>query len=167
MSAEIAFLRPRISERIEVASLPALQHIIVRMRPLDHREVYALRWYDDEDVDSLANEMLRLAPFCWVVTATDGEPVYAFGVRDLWPGVCTLGGFGTQRWRDALWPVTRFTRRLLKMTLGDGYVHRIECVALAEKIDSHKWLEWLGAERECVLRAFGRGREDYIRFVWR
>jgi len=169
MSAEIAYLRPRprISRRIEPATLPALLHVIGHMREVDHREVYALRWYDDNDAASLAGEMLRMAPFCWVAHADDGEPAYAFAVRDMWPGVCALGGFGTDRWKDVLWPVTRFTRRLLKATLTDGFVHRVECVSLAEKIDGHRWLRWLGAESEAVLWAYGRHREDYIRFVWR
>lgn len=160
-------LRPiQLPGRLVAATPDALHHVAAHMRAMDRREVYGLHWFDDPD--SLVHRMMTMAPLAWVALAPDnGEPVYAFAILPVRPGVWAMGGFGTDRFPVIARPLTRFTRHLIVSTLADDFGHRIECVSIAEKIDGHRWLESLGAQREGVLHAYGRNQEDYIMFAWR
>jgi hypothetical protein len=145
------------------STFEAVYHIAQHMREMDKREVYATRWTDSPE--TLAAEMSSLQPsFVW--TAKDGEPVYAFAMNAVRPGVWTGGGFGTDRWPEVMRAVSKHLKGVM-VPLMLSASHRIECCTLAEKIDGHRWLRWLGAEQEAVLHGYGRGGEDYLLFTWR
>jgi len=146
-------------------SLPAVLHVARHMREIDRREVFSLRWTDSEE--ALAEDLMRIGGPAWIATAKDREPVYAFGLAPHRPGVWTVWGFGTDRWPEVMAPVTRFIKRVLLPAMLIDNAHRVDCVSLLDKVAGHRWLEYLGAERESLLKEYGRNREDYFMYVWR
>src|SRR5262245_33764163 len=145
--------------------MDTLMYVIRHMRPLDRREVCALQFSDSEE--ALAQKLLHRET-SWIYAHPDtGEPVYAWGMYMLRPGVWTFWGFSTDRWSDVALRVTRIFRRNLKPWMQSERVHRIDCLSIKEKVDGHRWLKYLGATEEATLYAYGRNREDFKLFVWR
>jgi hypothetical protein len=82
------------------------------------------------------------------------------------PGVWEVFAFGTDLWPSVVLDMTRYaTRRIMPALLRVGF-HRAECRALAFHEDSRKWIEFLGAREEAVLKKFGRAGEDFVSYVW-
>jgi hypothetical protein len=142
----------------------ALAHIVRNLRPRDRREIFALRWHDDED--QLVREIFGVAGALWRVWCLDDEPVSINGVIPVRPGVVIAGAFGTMKWRSTVKQMTQWSRDYVIPTLHHAGFHRGEAYVLAENTDSRKWIEHLGGEIEAVLKGYGRGREDFILYTW-
>lgn len=142
-----------------------LRHIAANLRPRDRREIFALRWNDD--VDEFAFEVGKVAGDLWRMWWVDGEPVAVAGVVPIRPGVVIGGAFGTDKWRQVVRPMTRWFRDYTIPILNRSNYHRGEVYVLAENTDGRRWVEFLGAEIEAVLKGYGRGREDFLLYVWR
>ena len=143
---------------------PMMLHIASRLREEDKREQNALRW-DDTD-QALAATMMNFGSPAWIACAENPlEPVYAFGLTPLRPGVWSLWGFGTDRWPHVALKVTRWARRVIVPSLPE-MGHRVECYCLASKVSAHRWLERFGAVEEGTLRGYGRNGEDFKLFSW-
>lgn len=140
-------------------------HVAQRMRAIDRKEVFALRW--DNSEEKLAFACMHRGDLKWVAKAADGEPVYAMGVYPAWPGRWELWGFATDRWPEVMLSVTKFIKRNMVQTLRAGLGNRIDCISLVEKVDGHRWLKYLGATELTLLRAYGRNGEDFKWFEWR
>ena len=145
-------------------TIEGVRYIARYLRPRDRREIFALRWNDDED-DFVA-EVCRVAGDLWRMWAIDGEPIAVNGVVPVRPGVVLAGAFGTKRWRSILRPMTRWSLDYVIPVLRQANYHRGEAYVLAENTDSRRWIELLGGEIEAVLKGFGRGREDYLLYAW-
>ena len=78
------------------------------LRERDRREIFALRWDDDED--ALIDDITVYAGPMWRRVVLHGEPVAINGVIPVRPGVVIGGAFGTDKWRQALRPMTRWSR---------------------------------------------------------
>jgi hypothetical protein len=44
--------------------------------------------------------------------------------------------------------------------------HRGQCISPADHLDTHRWLRWLGAKEEAMLRKYGKNGEDALLFAW-
>ena len=141
-----------------------LTHIVRNLRPRDRREIFALRWTDDED--ELINDLCRNMGAMWRVWSWDQEPVAVNGVIPVRPGVVIAGAFGTDRWRFTLRAMTQWSLNYVIPALKHSNYHRGEAYVLASNTDSRRWLEFLGARPESLLKAFGREREDFLLYVW-
>lgn len=145
--------------------IDAMLHITHRLRPLDEKEVFAIRY--DNDPSKLADDFMASCSPGWI--ACDDrtrEPIYAFGMYPLRPGVWSMWGFGTPHWPRVALSVTRMFRKVL-CPIASDLGHRFECICLAEKTDAIRWLKHIGLEEEAHLRGFGRNGEDYKLLVWR
>lgn len=148
--------------RIEPATLPALQHIMRRLRAIDRAELTATALSDD--LDNLPALITRFCVTAFV--AIDEQPIAAWGLMPMWPGVGTAWAFGTDDWDQALLAMTRHVRRfMLPMLMRQGY-HRIEARGLAQRPDTERWLKVFGARPEVVLRCFGKSGEDFVLYRW-
>jgi len=147
-----------------LVSLEGLRSLVRNMRPRDRREIFALRWTDDED--QFALEVSRTAGDLWRMWSVDGEPVAVNGVVPVRPGVVIAGAFGTKRWKSIVRPMTRWSLDYVIPILHQANFHRGEAYVLAANIDSRRWIELLGGEVEAVLKGFGRGREDFLLYAW-
>lgn len=143
---------------------PMMLHITSRLRDADKREQDALRW--DSNEQALAADMLALGSPSWIACAVDPlEPVYAFGLTPVRPGVWAMWGFGTNRWPDVALKVSRWCRRVIQPS-APKMGHRIECYVLAEKESAHRWIERFGGVCEGTLRGYGKNGEDFKLYAW-
>lgn len=142
----------------------ALRYIARNLRPRDRREIFALRWHDDEE--AFVAEVCNVAGDLWRLWSLDGEPVAVNGVVPVRPGVVIAGAFGTNRWRSVVKSMTRWSLEYVIPILRQANYHRGEAYVLAENTDSRRWIELLGGEVEAVLKGFGRGREDFLLYAW-
>jgi RimJ/RimL family protein N-acetyltransferase len=141
-----------------------LRWVIENLRPRDRAEIYALRW--DEDGDSFAQDFFPLMGAMCRIWEHDGVPVSVQGVLCARPGVWEVFAFGTPSWPRVILSMTRYaTRTIMPALLRVGF-HRAECRALVAHEDSRRWIEFLGAREEGVLKGLGRGGEDFVGYVW-
>ena len=141
-----------------------LSYIVHHMRSRDRREIFALRWNDDED--QLVDDLLRITGDLWKMWSVDGEPVAVNGVVPVRPGVVVAGAFGTAKWRMTLKDMTRWSQGFVIPALRTSSFHRGEAYVLAANTDSRRWIELLGGEVECLLKGYGRQREDFLLYAW-
>jgi len=142
-----------------------LAYIVRNLRPRDRREIFALRWDDDEA--QFVAHVYASAGDLWRMWSIDGgEPVAVNGVVPVRPGVVIAGAFGTSRWRSVVKPMTRWSLDYVIPILRQAGYHRGEAYVLAENTDSRRWIELLGGEIEAVLKGFGRQREDFLLYAW-
>jgi len=147
------------------ATLPGIVHVAQRLRPLDRKECLALLWGDDEM--AIARHAMAAGEPGWIAHASDGEPVYAFGMTPTRPCCWACWGFGTMRFPEVMIGVSRFVKFHLVPGLLDTDALRMELLCLAEKVEAHKWLRLLGARETIELPCFGRNGEDFKMLVWR
>lgn len=147
----------------------ATRYIIANMRDIDRREIYGMREPPRDDPDVLLDDVCtvsRLGPMMtWF--ASDGEPVAVNGAwrRDLF--TADVWAFGTPRWREIVKPMTRHALRVMvPWLLSEGF-QRAECLALAERADTRRWLPRLGMRQETVLAEVGHQRQDYVLYAWK
>ena len=154
---------------IAEATTYTLGYVIEHMRPIDKREVYALRPNDDKL--GLAMDLYGRSPLCFTAFERSGKkgrirPVACYGAAPMWPGVWQVWMIATSRWRAVSREVTDAIRTELIPVLVKEGAHRVECCALAENKRTIAWLESLGARIEGVpLECFGRNRETFVRLV--
>jgi RimJ/RimL family protein N-acetyltransferase len=141
-----------------------LAYIAANLRPRDRREIFALRWNDDED--QFVNDVFAYMGDLWRMWSLDGEPVAINGVVPVRPGVVICGAFGTSKWRKTIKHMTRWSLDYVIPVLKLSNFHRGEAYVLAANTDSRKWIELLGGEIEAVLRGYGKGHEDFLLYVW-
>jgi RimJ/RimL family protein N-acetyltransferase len=142
-----------------------LTHIVQNLRPRDDEEIFALRWNDNRD--EFVRDYLPLMGATCVIWERDGVPVSCQGIVCIRPRVWEVFGFGTACWPSVILSMTRYaTRAIMPSLLRVGF-HRAECRALAVHEDSRRWIEFLGAHEEGVLKGYGRGGEDFVSYVWR
>lgn len=140
-------------------------YIARHMRDSDRREIFAVRWNDDED--ELVRDVTMVAGKLWRVWLWDGEPVAINGVVPIRPGVVNCASFGTDKWRNVIRPMTHWSREWLIPCLQVSHYHRGEAYVAASNIQSRRWLRALGANVEAYLHHFGRNKEDFILYAWR
>lgn len=140
-------------------------HIVRNLRERDRREIFGLRWDDDED--ALISEIFLVAGPMWRVWSYRGEPVAMNGVVPLRPGVVSAGAFGTVKWSYVARPMIRWSREWVIPRLHSAGYHRGEACALAANVDGRRFIELLGGRLEAYLWKYGRNREDYVLYHWR
>jgi hypothetical protein len=148
---------------IEAPTALALAYIARNLRANDHIECLAGRI---ATVDQLAAEATLTPGLCDIVYLGD-YPVAAIGAREMWKGVWSVWAWGTENWNDVATTLTRHALRTLKPAMLARGGHRAECMSWTCHIPAHRWLEFLGFQREGVLHAYGRNREDFIMYAWR
>jgi len=149
-------------ERIEREDIA---HIVHHLRERDRREMFALRWDDNEEhltdaIFAVAGPMWRL--WCW-----RDEPVALSGIIPQRPGVVMAGAFGTERFPRVARAILSWGRRWVIPRLQAAQYHRGEAYALAANIDGQRFIEAMGGRKEAYLHKYGRDREDFVLFVWR
>jgi hypothetical protein len=142
-----------------------IAHIVRNLRERDRREIFALRWDDDED--ELISQLFVTAGPMWRVWSYRGEPVAMNGVLPLRPGVVSAAAFGTEKWHHVVRPMVRWSRYWVIPRLQAAGYHRGEACAMAANVDGRRFIELLGGKLEAYLHKYGRSREDFILYHWR
>lgn len=150
---------------IKPVTLAATEYICLNMRERDRAEIFGMRSHDN--ALWLAAEVVRMAAEGRAVIAQHrGVPAGIAGANRLWPGCYTIWAFGTDRWPCVAVDLIRWARTDLKSWLLAGGAHRVQCESRSDHVDAHRLLERFGAERECVLRSYGRDGADYFLYAW-
>lgn len=150
---------------IRPISFEAVRHLARHMREADRLEVF--NTLDHDDPDRLAREICLVTAFGRTgVSFIDGMPVGLIGVSPIRSGVWSAWSFGTDDWHRGAFDLTRFAfRHLMPWLLARG-AHRLQCESRFDHVEAHRWLERCGAQREGILRGFGRDGSDYIQYSW-
>jgi hypothetical protein len=142
-----------------------IAYIVRNMRDRDRREIFALRWDDDED--ALIDQLHASAGAMWRLWFYQGEPVAMNGVLPLRKGVVCANAFGTDKWRHIVRPMIHWSVNWVIPCLKVAGWHRGEAYALAANADGRKFIELLGGKLEAYLYHYGREREDFVLYHWR
>jgi hypothetical protein len=135
------------------------------MRDRDRDEIYATQ-YSDNPEDLLQLQLMLMGDMCCIWTCA-GVPVSCQGILPIHPGVWTMFAYGTDQWPRVVLSMTKHAlRRIVPALLAVG-AHRVECRALASHTESRRWIEFLGAREEAILKAYGKRQEDFVLYVWR
>lgn len=151
-----------------------INHVIRNLRADDARELRAIFGPDLRGVAPHTFAAATAAAW-WAAALIDREtqlPAAIVGVTPAHPtGACRSGGawlagtaaFTTARAlalgvfvRDALIPYLRAEEGLT----------RVEVRALAANARSIRWLEWMGASRECEIPGHGVNGEAFVQLAW-
>ena len=137
-------------------------YIAEHMREWDRREVFAGLWTDSPY--EVVQHALLWKPG-W--TAYFGlKPIALVGAFPTHPGVWSVGMVATDEFPKIGKKLTRFVKRVMIPALVETGAHRAECCSMVGHEEAHRWLKLLGAHEEALHKGFGRGQEDFIRFVW-
>ena len=150
---------------VRPGSVRDITYVAANMRDADRREIFCQR--ADEDVRALAMTMSYVSPVHCYAAFEDCSPIAVFGASEQHPNMWTAWAFGTRRLRRAVPAITRFVRSRIAGALLDCGANRVEVRSIAGHDIAHRWLETLGAEREALLRGFGKGGEDFVLYAWR
>lgn len=147
-------------------SYPDLEYICFNMRERDQDEIYALRPYDNPfrlawDANIAINNMGR-GKISWV----NGRPAAVAAFTQHHPGCWEVWMFGTDAFEKAALPLLGWVRREAIDILANVEAHRLQCDSKSDYVSAHRMIEAMGAERESVLRRYGKDGSDFIRFVW-
>lgn len=148
-------------------SLLDVLYVTRNMREWDRREIFATRFNDDPD--QLAMDVMRWGPFWWVAGAeVDGRDraIAVIGATEVWPGMWSVGMFATDDFHHIGLPLTRWVRRSMIPAIVKQGIRRGECRSIEGHEVAHRWLEMLGAKPEGELKAYGKGGETFITYVW-
>lgn len=150
---------------IKSVSWSSILFLAHNMRERDRVEVFNAINHDSPDM--LARECLWVTAYGKTgVAFSGGRPVGVVGVVPLRGGVWEAWAFGTNEWSRGARDLTRFAVKQLKPFVLKHGGHRVQAKSRYDHHDAHRWLRWLGAKEEGLLRGFGRDRSDYIMFAW-
>lgn len=146
------------------ARLREVSFVAAHMREADRREIWC-QW-PDRDAATLAWAMTRSSPaHCWAAFER-GSPVAAFGLAEQHPGLWQAWAFGTDRLRRAVPAITRHGFEVIRPDLIARSANRVEARSIVGHDIAHRWLESLGARRQCLLQRWGRNGEDFVLYAW-
>lgn len=135
------------------------------MRDWDRREFEATADYRNLTDAAL---LCHYGSMPWAgVALLNDEPVAAFGAlgSPLHPQLKMAWAFGTAKFRRAVPAIGREVESWKPHLIAEG-VHRIEARSLVGHDLAGRWMAGLGAEREAVLRKYGRNGEDFELWAW-
>lgn len=117
------------------------------------------------DPEAIAGRLYGNNRLTWAVYAGDA-PAALIGALPVHPGVYTLFGFGTDRWKDVWRLVTLVARRDMFRAVRARGAHRAHCLSPEAHTETHRWLRMLGAKHEAALPRWGVNGEDFRMFAW-
>lgn len=141
----------------------ALRYVARSMCRIDAAEVFATR--HDTDPDAIAAEIHHIGG--GYICLRDMVPLSAFGAMHIWPGVWSVWMFSTDKLdMHAGAQILRHFRRVVLPDVLAAGVHRVQCDSLKKHHTAHEFIERFGGRHESIMRNYGRGGEDFVRFVW-
>lgn len=151
----------------QVISKPLLtDYVYVANRlPQDQQRQWEALSGETFDPDRMALSLAaRLGPK-WCLLDRTGMPLAIGGYDMVREGVWHDWLIGTEdAWRLHWRSITKHCRRIMDMML-ESEAHRLQTVALADRVMAHKWFEALGMRCEGTLRGYGYAGEDCVMYA--
>jgi hypothetical protein len=143
-----------------------MTYIAENMRAADRREIFATR--AAEDIGRLVDDCMAFSAqnSAYATIACLERPIAVIGAAEVWPGVYDVWSFGTNEFKRVGFAMTKWVRKVLIPSLVKVGAHRVHCRSIEGHVEAHEWLKMLGAEPMHTLKAWGKGREDFLLFEW-
>ena len=143
-------------------TLDACLYVCRRMREVDRREIFCLRF--EEDVDAFALSRWQSSGPKWAVWR-DGIPLVIGGINVETPTTGTIWLVATEDSRRAILEATKHIVRFVLPTAAEAGLHRIQALVSTENDAAQRFVEFLGLAREGTLRALGRNGESFYQYA--
>lgn len=139
--------------------------------PMDKREILAAGPRNMTECGYLTFESMEALGGIGYCVWLDDNPEFAFGFTPqhlLMPHLLSAWAWGSSLKSIAMIEVARWAKT--KPTLVDrldilGTV-RIEARSHIDHHASHRWLEWIGFRRECLLPEWGKDKQLFVQYRW-
>ncbi len=143
-----------------------LDYVYVASRlPADQRKQWEVLTGNAFDPDAMALCLAGRAGPKWALVDVDTTPLVIGGYEMLREGVWQDWMIGTEdAWRNHWRSITKHCKRLMDLML-EKEAHRLQTVALADRVMAHKWFGALGMKCEGTLRGYGVNGEDCVMFA--
>lgn len=115
---------------------------------------------------SLAYEA-RMAGSAYAAVNEDGLTIACGGIFMSHHGVGNAWVFGTDDIKAHAKDLTRAIKDMLPQIMNDLNLNRVQADVLVEKPSWVRWAEYIGFEKEGVLRQFREGKDAYVMAVLR
>lgn len=137
------------------------------MRERDFDEIIALR-------DHNSREMLAYEAHAYIINKGrgkvswyKGKPAAFAAFTEMHPGVFEVWMAGTDDFKPAAMPLLKWFRNEANQILSAVSGHRLQCDSRSDYEEAHKLIRGMGGIPEGPpMRKYGKGGEDYQRFVW-
>lgn len=151
---------------VRTASVEDIAYVARRMRPMDVKEIFSVRFSESiEDlIAEIASGMGQYAFLYALARRQVYRPVAIVGILLTAPKSGWAHMFATPEWPLIAADATRFIRGYLVPLCHQVGLTRVELRALSEWHENCRWLEHLGARRECDCQ--GLGPVSYTQFAW-
>ena len=140
--------------------------IAANMRPQDFAEIGCLWERFDSRMLGIAAMRSAVDGMAWSVWY-DGQPAAAYGFSHAAafdPEHWQAWAFGTERFRRCVPLITRHLKSIRLIVERD--CRRLQVITHTEHDIAHGWITAMGAEREGLLRSYGRNGEDFFVYSW-
>lgn len=149
-------------------SYQCIRAVCARLRRDDHLEATATLSSDSED--ELVKHFWTTIPSASVFVALGSNvhamPIALLGVWQITPVVGVAQMVATDQLPRIAASVARYVRRGIIPALIEAGMARVEARALASATENCRWLELLGARRECELPLYGKRGETFVQYAW-
>lgn len=137
-------------------------YIMQHLRPFDRVECDSTSFGEEASWAALVH---NAGSYQWAAYV-DGLPVAIFGAAARWPGSWSCWCLGTADFPKVALLLARHIRRVAVPALFDAGMQRMDCYALADYPEAHKWCRFLGGTAEATLVKWGKNGETFIQYCW-
>lgn len=135
--------------------------ISTALKPIQKKALLATRW-DMSPVEPIAS-LWEQKPIAAAFDYEPGKLAAVGGAVVIHPGVASTFMYATTDMPKVIIEMTRFATKALFPILRKMDCHRIHSLGLLEDEAGNAWKERvLGFKREAVMKAYGRGKEDFV-----
>lgn len=142
-------------------------HVAENMRERDYEEISCLTFAEGrkELAQYLANLYSQHQNVYAVGTAKEG-PIAILAYIPVRPGVWSLGMFATDSFQKIGRFLTKTIIRDIIPSLDRANAHRVEAQSIEGYKEIHRWLQFLGLQKEGEMPGYGRNGENFITFSY-
>lgn len=130
-----------------------------------HSKNVCMTGFSDDPVEAVSYLMHPSDKIAGVTVWKDDEPVAVAGAIITHPGRASTFFFGTIRWHEMIFEVTRYFHKGLRAELARKGIKRVSIFAPAGDPDGERWKRLGGAKLEATLKSWGKNDEDFSLFV--
>ena len=145
-----------------------VRFICARLRPEDVVEAFALVPIEHPDV--LVQRYKECLPIAahFVLIGKHGcpRPIALLGVWEIYPHVGGAQMLATTEFDQIATDVSRYVKDVMIPRLITLGYRRVEVRALKSATRNRRWIEWLGATRECDVPLLGKDGETFVQYAW-
>lgn len=93
------------------------------------------------------------------------ETVAMMGILPCWPGVSEGWLLAAESIKKHRFFCVRMIKNFIQLNMTQLKINRLQCSVNAVSADNQRFVEWLGFEREGLMRKYGPGGTDFYRYA--